>query len=128
MFKKICKNPLHCVVFLIVCIVILSVISPRTELLGPGSGSGTTSGGTSWCGATGTVGAPAPGGGSTLVDRAYGFQGSLTSAQTAIDPPGYRLGGTFRNCSPESHPYGCSAPEMSLTVPARGPFPYPMNV
>jgi len=116
MIKKICKKPLHCVVFLIVCIVILSVISPRTELLGPTSGSGTTSGGTSWGGAGGTVGAPGPGGGSTLADRAYGFQAFLTAAQTAIDPPGYRLASTWHNCSPESHPYGCSAPEMSLTV------------
>jgi hypothetical protein len=130
MFKKICKKSLHCVVFLIVCIVILSFISPRTEFLGPtsgghqASGSGTTSGGTSWGGAGGTVGAPGPGGGSTLTDRAYGFQAFLTGAQTAIDPPGYRLASTWHNCSPESHPYGCSAPEMSLTVPARGPFPY----
>ncbi|MDA9846992.1 hypothetical protein N9C10_03600 [Flavobacteriaceae bacterium] len=128
MIKKICKTPLHCVAFLIVCIVILTVLSPRTESLGShGSGSGTTSGGSSWGGATGTVGAPAPGGGSTIPGRAYGFQAFLSGAQNSISPPGYRVASTWHGCSPESHPYGCSSPEMSLTVPGRGPFPYPMN-
>lgn len=96
--------------------VVLTVLSPRTESLGShGSGSGTTSGGSSFTGS---------GGG--FVGRAYGFQGMLTGAQNDISPPGYRLGGPFQNCSPESNPYGCSSPEMSLTVPGRGPFPYPM--
>ena len=117
MIKKICKTPLHCFVFLIVCMVILTVISPRTESLGSvGSGSGTTSGGSSFTGS---------GGG--FVGKAYGFQGELDSAQNSISPPGYRLGGPFQHCSPESNPGGCSAPQMSLTVPGRGPFPYPMN-
>ena len=122
MIKKICKTPLHCVAFLIICIVILTVLSPRTESLGPsgsgqtGSGSGTTSGGTSFTGS---------GGG--FVGKSYGFQGELDSAQNSISPPGYRVASTWHGCSPESHPYGCSSPEMSLTVPGRGPFPYPMN-
>ena len=120
MIKKFCKTPYYCIAFLVVCIAILTVISPRTESLGPstgtGSGSGTTSGGDSFTGS---------GGG--FVGRAYGFQGMLTGAQNDISPPGYRMASTWHSCSPESHPYGCSAPQMSLTVPSRGPFPYPMS-
>ena len=133
MIKKFCKKPLHCVAFLIVCVVILTVLSPRTELLGSvGSGSGTTSGGSSWSGSsglggTGSVGTSTSGQAGGFVGKSYGFQGELDSAQNSISPPGYRVGSTWRGCSPESHPYGCSAPEMSLTVPGRGPFPYPMN-
>lgn len=102
-------------------ILFLLVVLNRKELLSAatGSGSGTTSGGTSWSG----IGSSGQAGG--WAGRVYGVNGMLDSANALLNPPGYRLGGVFRDCSPESCPYGTSVPEAKLTVPGRGPFPYP---
>ena len=109
------KCPLQCVFFLVVALVVMSILSPRTESLGgsgSGSGSGTTSGSS---------------GGSSNINS-YLFQGQLLNIQKARALDGsHRLSSVWNNCSPESNPHGCSVPEMSLTAPARGPFPYPMN-
>lgn len=111
------KNKQLCIAVVLALAVIL--LLNRRELLGPGSGSGTTSGGTSWSG----VGSSGQAGG--WAGRVYGVNGMLDSANALLNPPGYRLGGPFRDCSPESCPHGSSVPEATLMVPGRGPFPYP---
>lgn len=117
--KQLCLN------VAIVLLVLLCVLNRRESLGGSPSssggvsGSGTTSGGTSWSG----VGSSGQAGG--WAGRVYGVNGMLDSANALLNPPGYRLGGPFRDCSPESCPHGSSVPEAKLTVPGRGPFPYP---
>lgn len=99
--KQVCLN------VAIVLLVLLCVLN-RKESLGGGtvsSGGGSYSGG--------------------LYINPYNLPGSRDSLDNDISPPGLRLGGPFRDCSPESCPHGSSVPEAKLTVPGRGPFPYP---
>ena len=113
------NNKKRCLSGAILILIVLCLLNKRESLDGSGSGSGTTGGGTSWSGA----GSSGQAGG--WAGRTYGVNGMLDSANALINPPGYRLGAPFRNCSPESCPHGDSVPEAKLSVPGRGPFPYP---
>jgi hypothetical protein len=107
-FNKKMKNKQTCLCVAVVLALAVILLLNRRESLGGGtvsSGGGSYSGG--------------------KYINAYNLPGSRDSLDNDISPPGYRLGGPFRDCSPESCPHGSSVPQATLMVPGRGPFPYP---
>ena len=59
-------------------------------------------------------GTTSTGGGS--MPTAYRFIGELDNQHSIISRPNIRLGGAFRDCSPESCPHGSSVPEATLLL------------
>ncbi len=49
----------------------------------------------------------------------YKFTGSINSSYNSTHP-GNRIKGTWMNCSPESHPYGCGTDASKINVYGKG--------
>ena len=85
-------NKCKCILIFVVILTLFNLNLSRKEFLG----GGTTS----------------TGGGS--MPTAYRFIGELDHKHSIINKPNIRLGGPFRDCSPESCPHGSAVPEATL--------------